>query len=77
MRNDQKSSAASVHVDEISAWLAAFSTEQLLSAEALPNTTTPLHCLRVVRARPAFEISPRLVVIDAMRLPGSERWAAA
>lgn len=75
MRDEDNSSKSVGQVDALSAWLLAFSTEQLLSAEALPDTTTPLHLLRVVRARPVFEPIPRLVVVNPMLLPGSKPWA--
>jgi hypothetical protein len=58
-------------------WLASQPVDLLEAAEAAHNTTTPTRLLRVVRMRPAFEPSIRLVIVDVLRLPGSERWAAA
>ena len=58
-------------------WLASQPVGALEAAEAARDTTTPLHLLRVVRMRPAFEPAIRLVIVDVLRLPDSERSAAA
>lgn len=59
------------------AWLHSQPVEALVDAEASPQSTTPTHLLTVIRARPPFEREARLLVVDVLRLPGSEQWAAA
>ncbi len=62
---------------ELDRWLASQPVDLLEAAEAAHETTTPTRLLRVVRMRPAFERSIRLVIVDVLRLPDSARWAAA
>lgn len=61
----------------LDAWLQGQATEDLLAAEVRPDTKTPTQFMRVIRARPTFESVSRLVIVDALRLPGAERWQAA
>ena len=62
---------------DLTAWLATVPAETLINAEAAPDTDTPTALLRVVRVRPPFERATRLLIVDVLRLPGAERWAAA
>ncbi len=66
-----------VSAAEVQQWLSTFDRDELLSAQAESDTTTPPAYLVPVRIRPPYEQQARLVVVDALRLPGAARWVAA
>lgn len=59
------------------AYQAGLSSDDLHAAMVDDPRLVPSAALLVVRFRPCFEPLPRLVAVDARRLPAQERWAAA